>query len=130
MRVDRWRVQQLRAAAGRVQDRARRRVHPRMPTPARGPAERADDPAGADQGPGDPASPVISDELITERGKSAGDDWITVPAGKVHQVLTALKADGYRLLVFLTCVDHLVDHSRATWPGRYELVYQPRDIEN
>jgi len=72
---------------------------------------------------------VISDELITERGKSAGDDWITVPADKVHQALTALQADGYRLLVFLTCVDHLVDHSRATWPGRYELVYQLRDLD-
>ena len=72
---------------------------------------------------------MISDELITERGKSAGDDWITVPAEKVHDALTALKADGYRLLVFLTCVDHLVDQSRASWPGRYELVYQLRDLD-
>ena len=39
------------------------------------------------------------------------------------------KGEGYRLLVFLTCVDHLVDQSRPSWPGRYELVYQLRDVE-
>ena len=72
---------------------------------------------------------MISDDLITERGVSAGDDWITVPAGKIHEALSALKADGYRLLVFVTCVDHLVDRSRAQWPGRYEMVYQLRDME-
>src|SRR5260370_40287293 len=98
-----------------------------MPSPARGPAERTDDPAGADQGPGDPASPVISDELITERGKSAGDDWITVPADKVHLALAGLKADGYRLPGFLTCVAHPVHHSRPTRPRRYHPLYQPRD---
>jgi NADH-quinone oxidoreductase subunit C len=72
---------------------------------------------------------VISDDLITERGVSAGDDWITVPAGRIHEALTALKEDGYRLLVFLTCVDHLVDGSKPSWPGRYELVYQLRDMD-
>jgi NADH-quinone oxidoreductase subunit C len=71
---------------------------------------------------------VISEELITERGVSAGDDWITVPAASLREALAALKDDGYRLLVFLTCVDHLADTSR-TWPARYELVYQVRDME-
>jgi NADH-quinone oxidoreductase subunit C len=71
---------------------------------------------------------VISGDLITERGISAGDDWITVPATSVHEAMAALKEDGYRLLVFLTCVDHLADTSR-TWPARYELVYQLRDME-
>src|SRR4029077_16898549 len=51
-----------------------------------------------------------------------------VPAEKVHDAMAELKDDGYRLLVFLTCVDHLVDTSRE-WPWRYELVYQTRDRE-
>jgi NADH:ubiquinone oxidoreductase subunit C len=72
---------------------------------------------------------VISESLITDRGVSAGDEWMTVPAAQVHEALAALKGDGYRLLVFLTCVDHLADASRAEWPGRYELVYQLRDME-
>ena len=71
---------------------------------------------------------MIADELISERGVSAGDDWITVPAGRVHEALAALKADGYGLLVFLSCVDHLADASRQ-FAGRYEVVYQLRDME-
>ena len=71
---------------------------------------------------------MIPEALITERGVSAGDDWITVPAASVREALGALKADGYRLLVFLTCVDHLVDTSRE-WPARYEIVYQLRDMD-
>ena len=71
---------------------------------------------------------MISESLITERGVSAGDEWITVPAAQVREALAALKDDGYQLLVFLTCVDHLADASRQ-WPARYELVYQLRDME-
>jgi NADH-quinone oxidoreductase subunit C len=71
---------------------------------------------------------VISENLITERGVSAGDEWITVLPAQVHEALAALKDDGYRLLVFLTCVDHLADASRE-WPSRYEIVYQLRDME-
>jgi NADH-quinone oxidoreductase subunit C len=72
---------------------------------------------------------VIPETLISDRGVSAGDDWITVAADQVHEALSALKSDGYRLLVFLTCVDHLADASRASWPARYEIVYQVRDVE-
>ena len=71
---------------------------------------------------------MIAEALVTERGVSAGDEWITVPAAHVHEALEALRDDGYRLLVFLTCVDHLADLSR-TWPGRYELVYQLRNLD-
>jgi NADH-quinone oxidoreductase subunit C len=71
---------------------------------------------------------VIADELVVDRGVSAGDQWITVPAERVRDALAALKADGYRLLVFLTCVDHLADTSRE-WPARFELVYQLRNLE-
>ena len=71
---------------------------------------------------------MISESLITERGVSAGDEWITVSAAQVHEALAALKDDGYQLLVFLTCVDHLADASRE-WPARYELLYQLRDME-
>jgi NADH-quinone oxidoreductase subunit C len=72
---------------------------------------------------------VISESLITERGVSAGDEWITVAPAQVHEALAALKAEGYQLLVFLTCVDHLADASKPEWPGRYEMVYQLRDME-
>jgi NADH-quinone oxidoreductase subunit C len=71
---------------------------------------------------------VIADELVVDRGVSAGDQWITVPAERVRDALAALKADGFRLLVFLTCVDHLADTSRE-WPARFELVYQLRNLE-
>jgi NADH-quinone oxidoreductase subunit C len=66
--------------------------------------------------------------LIIDRGVSAGDDWITVAPESVRDALGALRADGYRLLTFLTCVDHLADSSRE-WPKRYEIVYQLRDLE-
>jgi len=71
---------------------------------------------------------VISEKLIVEQGVSAGDSWVTVESGVIREALSALKADGYRLLVFLTCVDHLADASRQ-WPTRYELVYQLRNLE-
>jgi NADH-quinone oxidoreductase subunit C len=71
---------------------------------------------------------VIADDLVIERGVIAGDRWITVPADRIRDALSALKSDGFRLLLFLTCVDHLVDTSRE-FPERYELVYQLRDME-
>ena len=71
---------------------------------------------------------MISEQLIIDRGVSAGDQWITVPANSVRDALAGLRSDGYRLLTFLTCVDHLADSSRE-WPGRYEIVYQLRNLE-
>jgi NADH-quinone oxidoreductase subunit C len=71
---------------------------------------------------------VIPDNLVVDKGLSAGDSWVTVPAGQIRESLSSLKKDGYRLLVFLTCVDHLADASRD-WPERYELVYQLRNLE-
>jgi NADH-quinone oxidoreductase subunit C len=71
---------------------------------------------------------VISEQLIIDRGVSAGDDWITVSPESVRDALAALRADGYRLLTFLTCVDHLADASRE-WPKRFEIVYQLRDLD-
>jgi NADH-quinone oxidoreductase subunit C len=71
---------------------------------------------------------VIRDNLIVDRGVSAGDAWITVDSANIHDALSGLKDEGYRLLLFLTCVDHLVDASR-TWPGRYEIVYQLRNMD-
>ena len=71
---------------------------------------------------------MIPDALIVDRGVSAGDDWITVAPEKVHDALAGLRDEGYRLLVFLTCVDHLADSSRS-WPARYELIYQLRNLE-
>jgi len=71
---------------------------------------------------------VIPEALVLAKGVSAGDDWVTVEARNVHDALAGLKDDGYRLLTFLTCVDHLADSS-AQWPARYEVVYQLRNLE-
>lgn len=72
---------------------------------------------------------MIADSLIVEKGVSAGDAWISVAPDSIHTALSGLRDDGFRLLVFLTCVDHLADSSKPTWPGRYELVYQLRNME-
>jgi NADH-quinone oxidoreductase subunit C len=71
---------------------------------------------------------VIAENLVVERGVSAGDAWVTVEPENIKAVLQSLKDDGFRLLVFLTCVDHLVDSSRQ-WPARYELVYELRNLD-
>ena len=71
---------------------------------------------------------MIAEHLIVDRGVSAGDEWITVAAESVRDALAGLRADGYRLLVFLTCVDHLADASKE-WPSRFEIVYQLRNLE-
>ena len=71
---------------------------------------------------------MIADDLITERGESAGDEWIAVAPTQIYRALSSLKDEGYTILVFLTCVDHLADSSRQ-FPGRFELVYQVRDMD-
>ena len=71
---------------------------------------------------------MIADKLIQDRGRSAGDEWVNVTPANLLEALIALKDDGYRLLVFLTCVDHLADGSRQ-WPARFEVVYELRDME-
>jgi NADH-quinone oxidoreductase subunit C len=71
---------------------------------------------------------VIAENLVVERGISAGDSWVAVAPENIKAALQSLKDDGYRMLVFLTCVDHLADASR-TWPARYELVYQLRNLD-
>ncbi len=71
---------------------------------------------------------MIDAALIVEKGVTARDQWVTVPAERIREALSALKSQGYRLLVFLTCVDHLVDSSRE-FPARFEIVYQLRDLD-
>ncbi|HLQ16492.1 MAG TPA: NADH-quinone oxidoreductase subunit C [Candidatus Eisenbacteria bacterium] len=71
---------------------------------------------------------MIAENLVVERGVSAGDAWVTVEPENIRAALQSLKDGGYRMLVFLTCVDHLADSSR-TWPARYELVYQLRNLD-
>ena len=72
---------------------------------------------------------MIPDTLIIERGVSVGDDWITVPAEAVREALGGLRSEGFRLLTFLTCVDHLADAS-GEYPKRFEIVYQLRNLES
>ena len=71
---------------------------------------------------------MIPETLTLEQGASAGDAWATVAPDKLREALSALKEDGFKLLVFLTCVDHLADASRS-WPARFEVVYQLRNME-
>jgi NADH-quinone oxidoreductase subunit C len=71
---------------------------------------------------------VIAENLIVEKGVSAGDAWVTVAAGDIRTAMGTLKEDGFRMLTFVTCVDHLADGSRE-WPARYEIVYQLRNLE-
>jgi NADH-quinone oxidoreductase subunit C len=71
---------------------------------------------------------VIAENLVVEKGVSAGDAWVTVAAGDIRTAMATLKTDGFRMLTFLTCVDHLADSSRE-WPARYEIVYQLRNLE-
>ncbi len=71
---------------------------------------------------------MIADDLVIERGVSAGDDWITVPAERIHDALLSLKDQGYRLLVFLSFVDHLADSSKQ-FRERFEIIYQLRDLD-
>jgi NADH:ubiquinone oxidoreductase subunit C len=93
---------------------------------------------------------VIADTLIIDRGVSAGDAWITVPSESVRDALAGLRSEGYHLLTFLTCVDHLADASgRGGAPGeglrpaaaqggsppvdspkRFEIVYQLRNLDS
>src|SRR5437660_11530653 len=53
---------------------------------------------------------------------------MTVDPADIRQALSTLKDGGYRLIVFLTYVDHLVDASRS-FPARYEFVYELRDMD-
>lgn len=71
---------------------------------------------------------MIAENLIVEKGVSAGDAWVTVAADDIRAAMAAWKEEGFRMLAFLTCVDHLADGSRE-WPARYEIVYQLRDLE-
>ena len=72
--------------------------------------------------------PPLLTEIVVDRGVSAGDHWITVPAERIHDALLSLKDEGYRLLVFLSCVDHLADSSKD-FPARFEIIYQLRDLD-
>jgi len=75
-------------------------------------------------------------KLAIEKGVVAGDQWVTVPAAKIREALTAAKAEGYDFFSFITCVDHLGrEDARPPYSGavkgdapRFEIVYQLRDL--
>ncbi len=71
---------------------------------------------------------MIADNLIVDRGVTASDAWITVEPAHVHEALSSLRDEGYRLLLFVTAVDHWSDPGRE-WPARFEVVYQLRNLE-
>ncbi|MFI5283919.1 MAG: NADH-quinone oxidoreductase subunit C [Candidatus Dormibacterales bacterium] len=72
---------------------------------------------------------MIDGRFVVEKGMSAGDNWVTVQPGDIRRALGELKDQGYRMLSFMTCVDHLADSSRD-WPTRFELVYQLRNLDS
>jgi NADH:ubiquinone oxidoreductase subunit C len=74
--------------------------------------------------------------IAIDKGVSAGDQWVTVPAAKIRPALEAAKAEGYDFFSFITCVDHLGrDEGRPPHTGkadgdppRFEMVYELRDL--
>ncbi len=50
---------------------------------------------------------MIAENLVVERGVSAGDAWVAVEPASVKSALQSLKSDGFRLLVFLQLVYEL-----------------------
>ncbi len=74
-------------------------------------------------------------ELAVDSGITAGDRWLTVPAGRVREALVAARNAGYDFYSFLTCVDHL---ARTDGPPpftggtagqpRFEMIYELRDM--
>ena len=67
-------------------------------------------------------------EHVEARGVVAGDEWISVSRDRIRETLTDLREQGYRSLVFMTCVDHLATPVVERPRERYELVYQLRDM--
>ena len=73
------------------------------------------------------------DNLVLERGVSAGDDYLTIAPGNVRAALRELISLGFTQLVFITAVDHLnrpddrAPFSAGTEDVRFELVYELRD---
>ena len=75
-------------------------------------------------------------EIAIEKGVVAGDQWVTVPAPRIREALTAAREEGYDFFSFITCVDHLArDDGRPPFAGgaaiedaRFEVVYQLRDL--
>jgi NADH-quinone oxidoreductase subunit C len=75
-------------------------------------------------------------KIAVESGVSAGDQWVTVPAARIREALTAARTEGYDFFSFITCVDHLArDDGRPPFSGvgeaedaRFEVVYQLRDL--
>src|SRR5207253_10081465 len=101
--------------------------------PRGGPPQRADDPAGEDQGTGDSAEGMSDQQTVPSaaiaEGVIAGDRWVSVPRDRIRESLQELKADGFRSYLFMTCVDHLATPDIEKPPERFELVYQLRDME-
>ncbi len=67
---------------------------------------------------------------VLARGVSAGDPWLTVPKDAVRDTLSELKSQGYQSFLFLTCVDHLATPVLERPVGRFELVYQLRNMDS
>jgi NADH-quinone oxidoreductase subunit C len=66
--------------------------------------------------------------LVSERGFTAGQEWVTVTTASLRELLRALRDSGYESLAFMTCVDHLGTVAQPAAPGRFELVYQLRSL--
>ena len=66
-------------------------------------------------------------DAVVETGEFHGQDWVTVKAGSVHDVIRGLVADvGYEMLEDLTAVDYL---DRPDVEGRFRVVYHLLSLE-
>ena len=64
-----------------------------------------------------------------DAGVIAGDAWISVAPDQIRSALRALYDQGFKNILFMTAVDHLATPVMTPPPGRFEVVYQLRDVE-
>ncbi len=64
-----------------------------------------------------------------DAGVIAGDAWISVAPDQLRGALRALYDQGFKNILFMTAVDHLATPIMTPPPGRFEVVYQLRDVE-
>lgn len=66
--------------------------------------------------------PVTIEGLVSDRGTTAGDEWLTVTPENLIPALQLLKDEGFTYYCFTTAVDRLPQEPR------FELVYTLRDL--
>jgi NADH-quinone oxidoreductase subunit C len=76
------------------------------------------------------APPIPALAWVEAQGVLAGQAWIRVPRERIRDTLLVLKEKGFLSLCFLSAVDHLETPVVEAPPGRFELIYQLRNMES